>query len=371
MFLFILFIIAMVLLIKNVRVVPQGHEFIVERLGKYAATWETGLHIKIPFIDRVVRKISVKERLLDSEPSPVITKDNITIMVDRVIFFQVFDSKLYTYGVDNPIQSLNLLANTTLRNIFGSLEFDDALTSRDEINARALQILDEATDPWGIKVNRVELKQLQPPRDVQDAMERQMKAERERRAIITESEGRKKAAILQAEGDKESRVLRAEADKQEMLLRAEAEAEAIKQKAQAQAQALRMKYEATKDSFEMLNNLNFTSATLQVRSLEALERVADGKSTKLIIPSELQNIASLTATVSEALNIKPTAKSSDVTQSNTDDAESSQVTTDEVKELQSSLKAAEARARDAEQRAKRAAQQAQDVIQRYNEATEQ
>lgn len=371
MFLFILFIIAMVLLIKNVRVVPQGHEFIVERLGKYAATWETGLHIKIPFIDRVVRKISVKERLLDSEPSPVITKDNITIMVDSVIFFQVFDSKLYTYGVDNPIQSLNLLANTTLRNIFGSLEFDDALTSRDEINARALQILDEATDPWGIKVNRVELKQLQPPRDVQDAMERQMKAERERRAIITESEGRKKAAILQAEGDKESRVLRAEADKQEMLLRAEAEAEAIKQKAQAQAQALRMKYEATKDSFEMLNNLNFTSATLQVRSLEALERVADGKSTKLIIPSELQNIASLTATVSEALNIKPTAKSSDVTQSNTDDAESSQVTADEVKKLQSSLKAAEARARDAEQRAKRAAQQAQDVIQRYNEVTEQ
>lgn len=297
------FIVLLLITLRNVRIVPQGYAFVIERLGTYSETWQTGLHIKMPFIDKVVRKISIKERMFDFEPVQVITKDNVTITVDSVIFFQVLDTKLYTYGADDPLAALNQLTNATLRNLFGAMDFDAALTGRDTINEKALEYLDKATDPWGIKINRVELKKLVPPKDVQDAMERQIKAERERREVTTRAEGQKQAAILTAEGDKDSRVLKAQADKEVMLLQAQAKAEAIKQVAEAEAEAIRIKRRAEADGLRFLSESNLSDKAISIRSYEAAEKMANGTATKLIIPSNLQGVATLASVFKESLSV--------------------------------------------------------------------
>lgn len=279
-----------VLLVSNIRIVPQSESFVIERLGAYSKTWPVGIHVKLPFIDRIANRVSLKERVLDFDPQPVITKDNVTMMIDTVVYFQITDSKLYTYGVENPMDALENLAATTLRNIIGELELDETLTSRDVINNKMRGILDEATDPWGIKVNRVEVKNIIPPEAIKEAMEKQMRAERERREAILIAEGKKQSAILVAEGQKQSAILAAEAQKEAAIKKAEGEAAAIKTVQEAKAAGIRMVKEAGADD-----------AVIRLRSLEALEKVADGQSTKLILPSDLSTLAGIVSTLKEAV----------------------------------------------------------------------
>lgn len=280
----------LILIVTNIRIVPQARAFIIERLGGYCATWQVGLHVKVPFIDRIVNKVSLKERVLDFRPQPVITKDNVTMMIDTVIYFQITDPKLYTYGVESPMSAIENLSATTLRNIIGELELDGTLTSRDIINTRMRSILDEATDPWGIKVNRVEVKNIIPPESIQEAMEKQMRAERERRESILRAEGEKQSAILVAEGKKASVILEAEAAKEAAIRQAEGEAEAILTVQKATAQGISMLKQAGADD-----------SVLKLKSLEALEKIADGQATKLIIPSDVQNLVGLASTIKESL----------------------------------------------------------------------
>ena len=284
----ILFVFIIILLATNIVIVPQAAQFVVERLGVYSDTWNAGIHIKIPFIDRIAKRVSLKEQVVDFAPQPVITRDNVTMQIDTVVFFQVTDSKLYTYGVERPISAIENLTATTLRNIIGELELDHTLTSRDVINSQITSLLDEATDRWGIKVNRVELKNIIPPHEIQDAMEKQMKAERQRRESILRAEGEKRSAILVAEGEKESAILRADAIKEQKIREAEGEAEAILTVQRAMAESIRM-----------LNEADPSQKVLTLRSLETLQKVADGKSTKLIIPSEIANLGGLVASVKE------------------------------------------------------------------------
>ena len=279
-----------VLVVSNIRIVPQANSFVIERLGAFKEAWGVGLHFKIPLIDRVVRKVSLKEKVIDFAPQPVITKDNVTMQIDTVVYYQITDPKLYAYGVENPISAIENLTATTLRNIIGELELDETLTSRDIINTKMRAILDEATDPWGIKVNRVEVKNILPPRDIQDAMEKQMRAERERRELILRAEGEKKSAILVAEGDKASRVLAAEASMEAQIKEAEGRAEAILKVQRATAEGIKMLMEAAPKE-----------VIVSLKGLESLEKVADGKSTKLIIPSELQSLAGLAAAAKEII----------------------------------------------------------------------
>ena len=286
--LIILFVLIIILLATNIVIVPQAAQFVVERLGVYSTTWNAGIHVKIPFIDRIAKRVSLKEQVVDFAPQPVITRDNVTMQIDTVVFFQVTDSKLYTYGVERPISAIENLTATTLRNIIGELELDHTLTSRDVINTQITSLLDVATDRWGIKVNRVELKNIIPPHEIQDAMEKQMKAERQRREAILRAEGEKRSAILVAEGEKESAILRADAIKEQKIREAEGEAEAILTVQRAMAESIRM-----------LNEADPSQKVLTLRSLETLQKVADGKSTKLIIPSEIANLGGLVASVKE------------------------------------------------------------------------
>ena len=286
---------------KNIRIVPQSFAYVIERLGVYSATWQTGLHIKIPFIERVAKKISLKEQVVDFEPQAVITKDNVTIQIDTVVFYQITDPKLYSYGVENPIIAIENLSATTLRNIIGELELDNTLTSRDTINAKIRVILDEATEAWGIKVNRVELKNIIPPREIQNAMEKQMKAERERRESILRAEGEKQSKILVAEGHKESKILEAEADKQSAILHAEAVKEAKIREAEGEAAAIETVQKASADAIRLLNEANANDAVLKLKALEAFAKVADGQATKIIIPSEIQGMAGLAEGVVETI----------------------------------------------------------------------
>lgn len=293
-------IIAILLLIAScIKIVPQAHAYVVERLGAYQSTWSVGFHFKVPIIDKVSKKVILKEQVVDFAPQPVITKDNVTMRIDTVVFYQITDPKLYCYGVQNPIMAIENLTATTLRNIIGELELDESLTSREIINAKMRATLDVATDPWGIKVNRVELKNIIPPAAIQDAMEKQMKAERERRESILIAEGEKRSAILKAEGHKESVILEAEASKQSAILKAEAVREAKIREAEGEAEAILKIQQATADGLRFIKEAGLDASVLQLRSLEALEKVADGKATKIIIPSEIQNLASLTAAISE------------------------------------------------------------------------
>ncbi len=285
-----LIVFLLAIIIKNIRIVPQSQAFIIERLGGYLTTWGVGIHVKVPLIDRIANKVSLKERVLDFQPQPVITKDNVTMMIDTVIYFQITDPKLYTYGVENPMNAIENLSATTLRNIIGELELDGTLTSRDVINTRMRSILDEATDPWGIKVNRVEVKNIIPPETIQEAMEKQMRAERERRESILIAEGQKQSAILVAEGKKAA-----------MILEAEAEKEAAIRKAEGEAQAILALQTATAEGLERIKAVQPDEGLIRLRSLEALEKVADGQSTKLIIPSDLQGLAGIVTTASELL----------------------------------------------------------------------
>ena len=290
----VLIIAALALLIfANIRVVPQSKAFVIERLGTFFATWETGLHVKIQFVDRIAKTVSLKEQVVDFKPQAVITKDNVTMQIDTVVFFQITDPKLYTYGVESPISAIENLTATTLRNIIGELELDSTLTSRDTINAKIRVILDEATDPWGIKVNRVELKNIIPPREIQDAMEKQMKAERERREAILRAEGEKQSRILVAEGHKESKILEAEAEKQSASLHAEAVQEAKIREAEGEAAAIEAVQKASADAIKLLNDANANDAVIKLKAIEAFEKAADGQATKIIIPSEIQGIAGL------------------------------------------------------------------------------
>ena len=281
-------VLIMVLIITNIRIVPQSNAFVIERLGAYHGTWNVGLHVKMPFIDRVAKKVSLKEKVFDFPPQPVITRDNVTMMIDTVVYFQITDPKLYTYGVEQPINALENLSATTLRNIIGELELDESLTSRDVINTKMRSILDEATDPWGIKVNRVEVKNIEPPQAIRDAMEKQMKAERERREQILIAEGHKQSAILEAEGQKQAMILQAEAQKESAIQKAKGEAEAIREVQQAKAEGLKM-----------LKNAGMDNAVLKLRSLEAFEKAADGQATKIIVPSDLQSLAGVVTSISE------------------------------------------------------------------------
>lgn len=298
-----LVIIAVIILfvLTNIRIVPQSKAFVIERLGAYFATWETGLHVKVPFIDRIAKTVSLKEQVVDFKPQPVITKDNVTMQIDTVVFFQITDPKLYCYGVENPISAIENLSATTLRNIIGELELDSTLTSRDTINAKIRVILDEATDPWGIKVNRVELKNIIPPREIQDAMEKQMKAERERREAILRAEGEKQSRILVAEGHKESKILEAQADKQSAILAAEAEKEAKIREAEGEAEAIAKVQKATAYAIKMLNEADANESVLKLKALEAFAKAADGQATKIIIPSEIQGIAGLAEGIIESV----------------------------------------------------------------------
>ena len=291
----ILVLIVLLLIITNIVIVQQSKAYVVERLGAFRAVWGVGLHLKVPFIERVVKKVSLKEQVADFPPQPVITKDNVTMQIDTVIYFQITDPKLYTYGVEMPMSAIENLTATTLRNIIGDMELDQSLTSRDIINSRMRAILDEATDPWGIKVNRVELKNIIPPREIQNAMEKQMKAERERRESILQAEGQKQSQILVAEGEKQSAILKADAEKQAAILKAEGEKEARIMAAEAEAQAILKVQQATADALRLLNESAPTSAVLKLRALESMEKVSDGKATKIIIPSEIQGLAGLAA----------------------------------------------------------------------------
>ncbi|MBE6686260.1 MAG: SPFH/Band 7/PHB domain protein [Ruminococcaceae bacterium] len=290
-------VVLLVIIIANIRVVPQSFAIVIERLGAYHSTWNTGLHFKIPFIDRMQKKISLKEQVVDFPPQPVITKDNVTMRIDTVVYYLITDPKLYAYGVENPMQAIEFLSATTLRNIIGEMELDETLTSRDVINSKLRAILDEATDPWGIKVNRVELKNILPPPEIQDAMEKQMKAERERREQILRAEGEKKSAILVAEGKKEAAILGAQAEKEAAILRAEAIKEATIREAEGKAEAILKVQVATAQGIEKLNEANPTKEVLALKSFDALKDVADGKATKIIIPSEIQGIAGMAASL--------------------------------------------------------------------------
>ena len=285
----------LILIICNIVIVQQSKAYVLERLGAFRAVWGVGLHLKIPFIERVVKKVSLKEQVADFAPQPVITKDNVTMQIDTVIYFQITDPKLYTYGVEHPMNAIENLTATTLRNIIGDMELDQSLTSRDIINSRMRAILDEATDPWGIKVNRVELKNIIPPREIQNAMEKQMKAERERRESILQAEGTKQSQILVAEGEKQSAILRADAEKQAAILRAEGEKQARIMAAEAEAEAISKVQQALADSLKLLNESAPNDQVVKLKALEAMEKVADGKATKIIIPSELQGLAGLAA----------------------------------------------------------------------------
>ena len=295
----IIIVILLCVLASCIKIVPQAHAFIVERLGGYQSTWSVGIHFKVPIIDKVARKVLLKEQVMDFPPQPVITKDNVTMQIDTVVFFQITDPKLFTYGVENPIMAIENLTATTLRNIIGDLELDETLTSRETINTKMRATLDVATDPWGIKVNRVELKNIIPPKAIQDAMEKQMKAERERREAILRAEGEKKSTILVAEGNKESAILDAEAEKQAAILRAEAKKEATVKEAEGQAEAILKIQQANADGLRMLKESAPDSAVLQLKSLEAFAKAADGKATKIIIPSEIQGLAGLSKSVVE------------------------------------------------------------------------
>ena len=281
------------IVISNITVVQQSRAYVIERLGAFQAVWGVGLHLKIPFIDRIARRVSMKEQVLDYPPQPVITKDNVTMQIDTVVYFQITDPKLYTYGVEQPMAAMETLTATTLRNIIGDLELDQTLTSRDIINTKMRAILDEATDPWGIKVNRVELKNILPPQDIQSSMEKQMKAERDRRQAILQAEGQKKSAILIAEGEREAAILRADAEKQASILRAEAEKEAAILKADGEAQAIRAVQQALADSMAILNEKAPNEQVIKLKSIQAMEKVADGKATKIIIPSQMQGMVGL------------------------------------------------------------------------------
>ena len=291
----VLLLLILTLVVSNIQVVQQSRAYVIERLGAYSTTWGVGLHIKIPFIERVVKKVSLKEQVADFDPQPVITKDNVTMQIDTVIYFQITDPKLYTYGVEHPMNAIENLTATTLRNIIGDMELDQSLTSRDVINAKMRSILDEATDPWGIKVNRVELKNILPPKEIQNAMEKQMKAERERRESILQAEGTKQSQILVAEGEKQSAVLRAEAEREAAILRAEADRQAAILKAEGEAEAIRKVQQALADSIKMLNEANPNDQVVKIKALEAYEKAADGQATKIIIPSEIQSLAGLAA----------------------------------------------------------------------------
>ena len=295
----ILIFVVMVLIITNIRIVPQSHAFIIERLGTYASTWQTGLHVKVPFIDRLANHVSLKEKVLDFPPQPVITKDNVTMKIDTVVYMQITDPKLYTYGVENPMLAIENLSATTLRNIIGELDLDATLTSRDVINTKMRAILDEATDPWGIKVNRVEVKNIMPPEAIREAMEKQMRAERERREKILIAEGQKQSEILVAEGQKQAKILEAEAQKQALILQAEAEKEAKIRKAEGEAQAILDVQKATADGLKMLKDAQIDEAVIKLRSLESLEKPADGQATKIIVPADFQNLAGVVASLSE------------------------------------------------------------------------
>ena len=299
-----LFVIALIILVSCVNIVPQAHAYVVERLGAYQATWDVGLHIKVPLIDRVAKRVLLKEQVVDFAPQPVITKDNVTMRIDTVVFYQITDPKLYCYGVDNPIMAIENLTATTLRNIIGDLELDETLTSRETINTKMRATLDVATDPWGIKVNRVELKNIIPPTAIQDAMEKQMKAERERREAVTIAEGEKRSTILVAEGKKASAILDAEAEKQAAILRAEAKREAMIKEAEGQAEAILRVQQAQADGLRFLKEAAPDDAVIQLKSLEAFAKAADGKATKIIIPSEIQGIAGLVRSVSEIANVE-------------------------------------------------------------------
>ena len=290
-------LVVLILVVSNVRIVPQSYAFVIERLGAYAATWEVGLHVKVPFIDRIANRISIKEQVLDFDPQPVITKDNVTMMIDTVVYFQITDPKLYTYGVMNPMSAVENLSATTLRNIIGDLELDETLTSRDVINTKMRSILDEATDPWGIKVNRVEVKTIMPPDAIREAMEKQMRAERERRE-----------AILIAEGEKQSTILVAEGKKQSMILEAEAQKEAAIQKAQGEAEAILAIQKAKADGIRMLREAQADASVIQLRSLEAFEKMSDGKATKIIVPSNIQGFAGMASALSEVIKDSPSAR---------------------------------------------------------------
>ncbi len=286
-------LIAFIIVISNIAVVQQSRAYVIERLGAFHSVWGVGLHFKVPFIDRIARRVSLKEQVLDYPPQPVITKDNVTMQIDTVVYFQITDPKLYTYGVEQPMMAMETLTATTLRNIIGDLELDQTLTSRDVVNTKMRAILDEATDPWGIKVNRVELKNILPPADIQNSMEKQMKAERDRRQAILQAEGSKKSAILLAEGEKESAILRADAEKQAAILRAEADRQAAILKAEGEAEAIRKVQQALADSLEMLNQKAPNDQVIKLKSIEAMEKVADGKATKIIIPSEMQGLVGM------------------------------------------------------------------------------
>ena len=298
-----LFIVIVILILavfaSCVRIVPQAHAYVVERLGAYQGTWSVGFHIKLPFFDKIARRVDLKEQVVDFAPQPVITKDNVTMRIDTIVFFQTTDPKLFTYGVANPMMAIENLTATTLRNIIGELELDQTLTSREVINTKMRASLDVATDPWGIKVTRVELKNISPPAEIQNAMERQMKAERERREAVTRAEGEKKANVLVAEGLKESKILEAEAEKQSAILRAEAEKEKMIREAEGQAEAILKVQQAKADGIRMIKEAGADDAVLKIKSLEAFEKAADGKATKILLPSELQGIASLASTWKE------------------------------------------------------------------------
>lgn len=294
--------IVMLLIITNIRIIPQSHAALIERLGTYVATWQTGIHIKVPFIDRIANKVSLKEKVLDFPPQPVITKDNVTMKIDTVVYMQITDPKLYTYGIENPMTAIENLSATTLRNIIGELELDATLTSRDLINTKMRSILDEATDPWGIKVNRVEVKNIMPPEAIRQAMEKQMRAERERREKILIAEGQKQSEILVAEGAKQSAILKAEADKEARILAADAEKTALIKKAEGEAEAIRQVQQAQADGIKMIKSAGADESVIKLRSLEALEKAADGKATKLIVPADFQNLAGIVSAVSEAFS---------------------------------------------------------------------
>ena len=297
----ILVVLAFLILITNIAVVQQSRAYVVERLGAFHSVWSVGMHFKVPFIDRVARKVSLKEQVLDYPPQPVITKDNVTMQIDTVVYFQITDPKLYCYGVEQPMMAMETLTATTLRNIIGDLELDQTLTSRDVINTRMRAILDDATDPWGIKVNRVELKNILPPADIQNSMEKQMKAERDRRQSILQAEGQKKSAILIAEGEKESAILKADAEKQAAILKAEAEKQAAILRADGEAQAIRSVQQALADSLEMLNEKAPNDNVLKLKAIEAMQKVADGQATKIIIPSEMQGLVGLAQGITESV----------------------------------------------------------------------
>ena len=294
-------VIVLLIIVSNIHIVQQSRAYVIERLGAFSKVWQVGIHVKVPFIERVAKKVSLKEQVLDYPPQPVITKDNVTMQIDTVVYYQITDPKLYTYGVERPMMAMETLTATTLRNIIGDLELDQTLTSRDVINTKMRAILDEATDPWGIKVNRVELKNILPPQDIQNSMEKQMKAERDRRQAILQAEGTKRSQILVAEGEKEAAILKADAEKQAAILRAEAEKQAAILKADGEAQAIMAVQKAMADSLALLNEKAPNDQVIKLKALEAMQKIADGKATKIIIPSELQGLAGLASGVVESV----------------------------------------------------------------------